>query len=381
MIGYSQDLNPEQLAGRFRSARVAKAVRDDFFGKAESAADARERVKLFHEGIQAVAPRFASLEQHGNDALLAFYPEHIKEILASAEVAVKPIQSIYIERAKARDAWLMAQASGDKRREKLREFVSANDYRGGINYIDSILSQVDAGEYWNLQVARHDYLAADGKHEEAIAYGRSLLKAEDVPERARESILDQEAQSLALLGRNSEAFAQYDQRIEESAADSKKKLRLMYKKAGLVRQFGSTPEAIRAWTAYRDSAEPRTFDWLTGTAFLARALQKSGEHREALQLFDQILATLEAAKSGEIELAWPWSPEESGPFIMLDAAECHIALGESSDAKTKIDRASAGIDALSKSPRQEDKERVDELQEKVATLQAKLDSDKRVRMN
>jgi hypothetical protein len=175
------------------------------------------------------------------------------------------------------------------------------------------------------------------------------------------------------LDRGRDAIALYDEHIETSSADTKRKLDLLERKALLVDRVGHTPELIEAWKAYRDFAEPRTFEWLSGTVWLARALKKSGEHREALILFKQILTTLEEAKQDEIKLRWPWSAD-GGQFIMLEAAECHIALHELPAAKTLVDQAAAGIDRLRKSPHIGERQQAESWQDKVTELRSVIDN-------
>jgi thioredoxin-related protein len=371
MVGYSKDVGPERMAEQFKSARVAKLVRDEFFRKAQSAGNERARIKHLHEGIQAVASQFASLEQHGDDPVLAFYGPQVDEILSTLLDPESAIRLTYVNRANQRDAWQKADSVRRQREETLRKFAAAQDYRGAIEYLDSILPEAaDTDVYWQLQVRRQEYQEAARDYDGAIRNAQQLLNSAGVPARARESILDSEARCLESLNRSEEAIAHYDRRIEASAADPKRKLKLLCDKGYLVQRVGQTPEAIEAWKAYRDFAQPKSFEWLTATSCLARYLQKSGDSVAALSLFEQILSTLAEAERGEIVLAWPWSA--AGAFITLEAAECHIAKGTLSDAKELIDRAVVEIDALRISRRQEDKERANELHEKVTALRAKL---------
>jgi hypothetical protein len=175
------------------------------------------------------------------------------------------------------------------------------------------------------------------------------------------------------MGRGAEAIALYDQRIEAATSNLKRKLALLERKARLAERVGSAQEVADAWRAYRDLAEPRSFEWLSGTVWLARALKKSGEYREALSLFHQILTTLDAAKQGEVELRWPWSAD-GGQYIMLETAECHIALQEMPAAKTLIDQAAADIDRLRESPRTGEKQEAESWQEKVTELRSLIDN-------
>ncbi|MCI0333605.1 MAG: thioredoxin family protein [Planctomycetes bacterium] len=372
IVGYSTDVTPDKMAEKLDNAQAAKKQRDSRFQNAKTSADRLERIMQLHAGIQAVAPLFGSLEEHGDDAVLKFYGKQVDEILDSSDEAAKDIRSFYVDRRKARDKWREDRATEKLRDKKVLEFVAAKDYHGAIDYLESILPEnADEELYWRLQLKRQELLEASGDHEQALNNARKLLNSPDIPELTRESVLDSEARCLVSLKRGQEVIVHYDRRIEASAADSKRKLKLLYRKAQSLDQLGISPETIDAWKAHRDFAEPRTNEWLTGTVFLARALKRSGENDQAVSLFNQILATLAEAKDGKVELRWPWAPDR-GQFIMLDAAECHIALLQLSDARKLIDQAAADIEMLRRSPHADDNERAEQLQIRVTELRSKI---------
>ena len=361
MAGYSKDAGPDRMILKMEKARHSKKIRDDCFGKANSSPESRLRVRHLHDGIQAIAHLLGSLEDNGgNDPVLSFYGRKVEEILKSTQAS--GVRDSYIARKKAQELWLTRPSTVTA--EKLQTFVAAGDYKGGIDYIDSILKkEINPETVWNLQLTRQGYFEADGNHEAAIRNAEHLAKSRNIPERIRERILDSQARSFACSGRLPEAIMQYDRRIE-SSTDNKQTLRLLYRKAALVEFGGKLDQTAIAWKAYRDFSKPHSVEWLNGTTLLARTLQKLERYQDASVLFGQIFETLETQKRQDIVLKWPWS--EDPHLLWLEAANCHLALGQHNTAKELISRTENGISLLQASARNGDKEFAERLQ-KIAT--------------
>ena len=371
--GYSKELGPQDMAETMAKARRQKLLRDKCFEQAMMARSDEERVNHLHDGLEAVVANLGLLEGNSDDALFTFYETQVADILKSSHKPGAEVRSIYAARKSARESRIANQSSVETRDEKLAKFISAQDYRGAIGYIDSILDDVtDANAFWMLQLRRQQYLEADSDFEGAIENSQRLTKSDSIPDRIREMILDSVARCLAASERLPEAIAQYDHRIKTSEGDTKKTLRLLYSKANMTAYQRDNRQRIEAWKDYREFAEPRTFEWLTGTAFLARELQKSEKYEEAASLFRQVIETLDAGKRGEVELRWPWSAD-SGHFVMLEAADCHLALGQLDAASGLADRAAKSVDRLTKSPRVGDNKDGKRLQDMVTALREKIE--------
>lgn len=177
-----------------------------------------------------------------------------------------------------------------------------------------------------------------------------------------------ELQSLIALGEAIEGASRMNAHIAAAEGRPKLQLELRYQFANCLEyQPDMRPEASAAWAAYRNETAPNTYDRLTGSAFLARSLQKEGKHREAVTLFQEILTALELSRRGEIELKWPWEYRRRGNTA-LDMAASLIELGEQAEADRQIADAEAAAEELAASPTNGEREDAARLQERLSAL-------------
>jgi tetratricopeptide (TPR) repeat protein len=205
-----------------------------------------------------------------------------------------------------------------------------------------------------LQTARHIYLEWDLQYAAALADARALLASGDRSPEDREFLLDRESFNLCNLGRIDEARSRYDERIHDAKLPAKK-LRLLGVKAEMIsnRPGVSREEGNRAWREYRQAAKPGTNQWLTATWVLGVRLKRDGRYRDALTLFEEFLQA---------------TPKDSG--ILLQAAECNLALGNKEAARSRIHEAEAALPTSS--PRQTDIEEVTNGRARIAKLKEQL---------
>lgn len=370
--GFSSEMTPHAVATTMAEARRQKLLRDKLFAEADAIENESQHVEQVHLGLEAVAPYLRGRDGDTDAELFAFYASQVDAILNSTEASVVRLRSDCAERKAAVQLRSQSLASAAIQAETLAAFSKSKDYRGGVAYIDSLLPDVaDEQIYWNLQVRRQGFLEASGDLNEVIENCRQLVSSESIPAPMREQLRDQEARCLALKERLPEAVAQYDRRLAEAKADDKQTLRLLESKAELLQHYGTNTDALAAWKELRAYAKPRSFEWLSGAVYAARALQKEENYREAAVCFHDVLDTLEAGRRGEVELQWPWSPDR-GQFVMLEAAECHLALSEREEAALLIEQAAGAIERLRKSPHIRDNESAQRLEEAVAALREKL---------
>ena len=353
-------------------ARQQKILCDNAFKKAKMASSDKERAMYLHNGLEFIRPYLELVGDDSDDALFTFYDTQVAAIIESSHKSGSELRADYSSRKEKSDSRLAKHTSASTMTETLARFNKEQDYRGAVEFLDSLLEDAtDADEFWMLEHTRHGYLESAGDFDKAIENCQRLKQADAIPSTILEQLLDSEARCLASTDRLPEAISQYALRLKNAKEGTKAYQRLLYSKANLIGRFGTNQATVDAWTDYRESARPRSFEWLTGTAFAARALVKLKEYDEAANYFHQIIDTLDAGKRGEVELRWPWSAD-SGHFVMLEAAECYKALGNFDDATTLVDRAAASIDRLANSPRAGDKKEGARLKKMVSALREEI---------
>jgi thioredoxin-related protein len=348
--GYTAGFGVPKSLGLIADARAARAVRDQKFAVAQTGTG-HERAELLHAGLQAISGQLGTLEERGDDPVLTFYPKVVSEI-QKLEPADSPVRTAYEVRRKERDARLAIDASVF---QKLKEFDRKRDYKGGIRFLDARLKEpATEAVRWRLQTARHIYLEWDNQYAAALADARELLATVNRSPEDREFLLDRESFNLCNLGRIDEARSCYDRRIHDAKSPSKK-LRLLGLKADMIsnRPGVSSEEGNQAWSDYRQAAKRGTNQWSTATWVLGARLKRDRRYREALSLFEEFLQT---------------TPKHSG--ILLQVAECNLALGNKEAARSRIHEAEAALPTTS--PRQADIEEVKLGRARIAKLQAQL---------
>src|SRR5262249_43940638 len=136
------------------------------------------------------------------------------------------------------------------------------------------------------------------------------------------------------------------------------RLRLLKSKALMLAHHNRPEETHSAWRACREAVKPGSEDWLLATSSLADELRKAGQHRAALKLVAECLAVEK----------WAW--------LMLDAAESHIALGENDQARAMISQAEAASRELKESVNQSHIKALARIEKRVTSLREQLDTKK-----
>jgi thioredoxin-related protein len=353
--GYAKGTGVAKSLAMMRLAQAGKSRRDKSFKLAASLTGA-QRAEQLHRGIQSVAGSLGSIDDRGDDPVLVFYQTQVQEIL-KADTEAGTIRTQYKARRKKRDEWVAREAVFCK----LRDFDATKDYRGAVKYLAAQLKKTeDRDLLWRMERTRQAYLEWDGQYENALKNARRLSERSDLRAEDREWLLDREAYNLNNLDRVDELLAHYDRRIAAAKNDAKKHLGLVKSKAEMIRYHNRPEETQAAWRAYREAAKPGSDDWLSATQGLADALRKAGQHRAALKLISEYLAVNKAA------------------WLMLDAAESQIALGENDQARDMISQAEAASRALQNSKNELDikvfariDERMKSLRKQVETKNAK----------
>jgi thioredoxin-related protein len=350
--GYAKGTRVTKSLAMIRLAQVAKAQRDRNF-KLAALATGIERDEYLHKGIQAVAGLLGSIDDRGDDPVLTFYQAQVQDILKADTTDAGTVRAQYEARRKKRDDWVAREAVFTK----LRDFDATKDYRGALKYLDEQLKKSDDRDlHWRLEKTRQAYLECDGQHDEALKNTRRLSKRTDLGETVREWLLDREAYNLHNLERVDELLAHYNDRIAAAKNDATKRLSLLRAKADIIRYHNRPEETLAAWRAYREATKPGSEDWLSATQGLAGELRKAGQHRAALKLTSEYLAVNKAA------------------WVMLDAAESHIALGENDQARDMIGQAEAASRALKDSKNELDIKAFARTNERMKGLRRQLET-------
>jgi len=197
----------------------------------------------------------------------------------------------------------------------------------------------------------------DHQHEKALANARRLLKEPGLGERYRESLLDREAYYLSNLGRIDELVAHYDRRIAAARGDTRKSLALLLDKAQWISHHNRPEQAQAAWRDYLAAVRPGSEEWLNATGGLAEQLRKAGRHRAALQLADEFLKV-----------------NKENCWVLLDAAESHLALGEKEQAQACLNEAEAAARPLKGSHDEGDARFFARIQRRLKALREQVNS-------
>jgi thioredoxin-related protein len=352
--GYAKGTGVTASLLMMRLAQAGKAQRDRSFKSAASSAGA-ERAEHLHNGIQAVAGLLGSLADRGDDPILVFFEAQVQDILKADATDGGVIRAQYEIRRKKRDEWVAREAVFSR----LRDFDAARDYKGAIKYLAEQLKKTDDRDLvWRLEQTRQGYLEWDRQHEEALKNARRLFERPGLTDADRDWLLDRQAYNLHNLGRVDELLAHYDRQIAAAEGNPKKRLGLLRSKAETIRYHNRPEQTLAAWRAYREAAKPGSEEWLSATAGLAHELRQAGKHREALELVTAYLVVEKAA------------------WVMLDAAESHLALGENDQARAMISQAEAASRALKDSTNEFDSKAFIRINERMKDLRKQLETKK-----
>jgi len=352
--GYKAGTGPQKVLGRLRHAQAARIERDQKFLAAGKAAGG-ERAALRHAGLQAIAGLFGTLEERGDDPILAFYPDVVSEIRKLDSTAGRSLVALYETRQKKRDEFITTQKATFGELDKLKK---AKDYKGAIRFIDAALKDLKSPDLrWRLEYARQVNLEWDSQYAAGLENARRLLAEPDRTPEQREALLGRESYNLWNSGRIADALAQHDRRIRE-AHHPEKHLRMLAGKAQMVLSHRNEPEvgpaeSIKVWREYREATKPKTEDWRIATRFLAIQLQLQGQYRAALKLHQDFLEA-----------------EPTDVRARLYAAECHVALGEYDVARQLIRQVEKTMPA--KPERDDEKQLQKWTLTQIAHLQEKL---------
>ncbi len=319
-----------------------------------------ERARLLHAGVQAVAPFLGSVDDRGDDPVLAFYPSVVAEIRTLDSAEDGSLGEIYEAQQRKRDQWI---ALNESTFGKLDEFSRNKDYKGAIAFLDDALQHFTTPDIqWRLERSRQIYLEWDDQHEAALENAGRLLNGVDRAPKEREWLLDREAFNLFNLGRVREGIAHCDQRILDARDSPQKQRRLLSWKAQMVlnRSHVRPAESIRAWTEYRQATEPGSEEWLEASVMFARKLHGLGKHQEALTLQREVLKT---------DPTNPWFVSAK-PWVLLDVAKSYIALSEFERAQESLRNIETTFSTVSDRP--SDKEAEKQLRAAVSRIRREL---------
>lgn len=365
MVGPDPAEGPQPIVEKIRAAHAAQAERERRLAAA-SRLQGTEFAVALHDALLCLAPH---LEPHdnGQDPLLEFYSAEIEQLSK-----LLPESSLIREFYRNRESQRAAKLREREIYAKIGEFKESQNYEDAVEFITAaLIEETDYDRCWYLELERISFLTAASKHDETLQHIARLLNEHDVSDGSRLSLTQAELQSLTALNRTDEALARLDARIQAVEKQSKLRRNLLYQKASWFDRLDQRSEASAAWSAYRDEAAPNTFDRLTGSAFLARSLQKENKHREAVDLFEEILSALELAERGEIELNWPWSYRTRGNTL-LSIAESQLALGDENATRKRLDEAAANAEELAASPTNGERENADRMKKREQDLRARL---------
>lgn len=333
---------------------------------AASGLDGAERAAALHEALLCLAP-YLEPHSNGQDPMLEFYGAEIEQ-LSKLLPESSPIRDFYSKRESLRASKLRERAVY----ARMSEFRKTQDYESAVEFIAATLrEETNAARRWDLEHQRISFLHTAKKHDEALQHIVRLLEADDASDGNRSWLVQAELYSLTALGKTDEALTRLNAHLEAAANRPKLRQEFLYRKASWFDEHDQRREASAAWSTYREEFAPNTFDRLTGSAALARSLQKENKHREAIALFEEILAALQLAEQGKIELNWPWSFRKRG-FMQLGIAESQLALGDETVARQRLDEAAANAEELAASPLYGEREDAESIKKREQELRAQL---------
>jgi tetratricopeptide (TPR) repeat protein len=326
-------------------ARVVREHRDREFA---AAAQGAERAAALHRGIQAIAGQLGTFEERRDDPVLSYYQGQVAEIARLDTGGT--IRKVYDDRRVERDRSVAAQAVFDR----LRKFDEDKDYRGAIAFLDAALkTETNRGRQLKLERSRVAFLDRDQQYDDVLRSVRKILGRNDLTGDEKYELMFHETATLMRLGRVEEGIAVFDRCIAD-ADTPEKRLRRLDWKAELIPVETHRNLKMAAWRVVRTEAPQGSDKWQNATFFLADDARKAGRPREALTLYHEIQAV--------------------GPFAicMIRIAECHLDLGEASQAREWIERAEAEAAKLKVSSRQGDQQTAGRIEEFIKKVRERL---------
>lgn len=327
VTGYEPDAGPATYIRRLKLLQQSRKDTESKFASASNKTGL-ERARELDLALECVALGLGSVKERHGSPLLAFYRPTIDEILSLVNK-----QGPLAEKYTAIEHAQVEQISINDVYSEIQKFSKAKDYEGAVKYIEARLESVTSDEVrWGLERSKQTILERADRNDEAFANCTALLSNVQISSQDREYFTDRQAFNLFRLGRDDEALAHYDRRIQ-AANDSKEKMRLLYWKGQLLKGHAPelTDQAIETWTAYQQLADRNSEAWFEGTSWLATLLHEDGRHAEALPL---IKISLEHQKSAA---------------MLACAGECCIGLEQTALAINYLDEAATEANKLNNS--------------------------------
>ena len=355
---------PADFFARIEHASGRKKKRDEHFALAERAEGA-ERARELHAGISAVAELLTTIEDRKNDPVLTYYADEVLTIMAtpSSGGELTEIHDYYRRRLANRDNWMRENRFW----EQIAEWRSSSNFEKGIESLHRMLEHESSGDRkLRLNYTLTDFLVSAERYDDAISQIDSMLATANVDDRTSRRLWDRKVKVLYYnADRRRDAYDAIEQWVATCKPDSQAMLDALERKGMLL--WGEKPksaEAIKAWETFRNATERDTFDYLSGTAYLARCENAAGNFSRAAKLWDEILSVLERQRDGELDIRWPWS-WDSAPGVMIQAAEVNAAAKDFGSAQALLDRAETAIELKAQSDRESTGRDVEALRERL----------------
>ncbi len=341
--GYEKGITASKFLENLSSFRTAREVRDSELSHAAKLTGLARAQKL-HAAIQAVSPLLGTLDEHDDDFVLVFYGDVVGEIQRLDANNASGLRKAYDDRVVARKRW--HEREWALAAKELERFNADKNWPAAIAYIEVALPNVkDQSVRWRLKIARHVYLEWDQQWEKALEDSRQLLNDPQISKQDREKVLEMEAGELANLGAVEKAIESYDRRIHDAAGQATERQQLLWRKAQLVSTCGKPAQKIAAWRDFRAEADAASEEWKEATAFLATELRQDGQHKQAIELNEELLTLYPTSASLRLDIA-----ESQQALGALDAANKSIDLAEGAikdlAAKAKSPQEISGIKSV-----------------------------------
>ncbi len=218
----------------------------------------------------------------------------------------------------------------------------------------------DAERNWPREVSFQRRLEANHRHQAALGNARRLLSDSRTTSAESEWLLGRVAFNLFNLDRVDEGIACFERQLRDAVDDPARRVQLLEAKALLVVDHVEPAHGIDACRAFRLAVAPRSAQWATATACLALELARDGQHRESIVLRRQLLAYHGHAQPAR----------RAG--LLIEIAQSQQALQLFDQAHASLDAAEAALSADAIAA--EDPQHIHALHEQIGWLRQSIDA-------
>ncbi len=323
LTGYASGTTVAKYLQSLERLLQVRDRRDEHLEKA-SMLSGKERAEALDRALAVVGPALGSLSERHDDPLLAFYGPQVEEItrLSGPDHA---LTKKYLARKSRR----LEKRDSSNLISELNQLQRNCDHEGVQRFVDANLNEnVDDETRFTLEFALQLVMEDKGEHEAALDNARRLLGTGKYSDRKRNALLDREMFNLFRLGRIDEMLDHFQRRIDLAKDDPSTKRRLLLIRSSQMMLQDPPDRTIALNREFRREVEPGTEYWFQASAFLAAALMRNEQFKDALSVLNEMLELRQDVTT------------------IVQIARCQVELDQPDAARSKLEQAKGQLEKL-----------------------------------